>query len=111
MAWSNGRLTSHGCDGTVGMIAISYFAMTQLEAAVDRPPHLKAIFPVAVTSDLYEASVHHGLSSAGIRDTVPVHAGPDGRTQRPPLAKPAHWSCPPAADLTSDTSPVRHHER
>lgn len=33
------------CDGNVGMIGISYFAMTQLEAAVERPPHLKAIFP------------------------------------------------------------------
>jgi len=52
------------CDGNVGMIGISYFAMTQLEAAVERPPHLNAIFPVAVTSDLYEAAVHHGLSSA-----------------------------------------------
>jgi predicted acyl esterase len=56
--------TQPWCDGNVGMIGISYFAMTQLEAAVERPPHLKAIFPVAVTSDLYEAAVHHGLSSA-----------------------------------------------
>ncbi|TDO17297.1 hypothetical protein EV580_0464 [Mycobacterium sp. BK086] len=52
------------CDGNVGMIGISYFAMTQLEAAVERPPHLKAIFPVAVTADLYEAAVHHGLFSS-----------------------------------------------
>ncbi|AQT80566.1 peptidase S15 [Mycolicibacterium litorale] len=52
------------CDGNVGMIGISYFAMTQLEAAVERPPHLKAIFPVAVTADLYEAASHHGLFSA-----------------------------------------------
>ncbi|EID71811.1 MULTISPECIES: CocE/NonD family hydrolase [Rhodococcus] len=52
------------CDGNVGMIGISYFAMTQLEAAVERPPHLKAIFPVAVTADLYEAAVHHGLFNA-----------------------------------------------
>ena len=51
------------CDGNVGMIGISYFAMTQLEAAVERPPHLKAIFPVAVTADLYEGAVHHGLLS------------------------------------------------
>jgi uncharacterized protein len=51
------------CDGNVGMIGISYFAMTQLEAAVERPPHLKAIFPVAVTADLYEAGSHHGLAS------------------------------------------------
>lgn len=52
------------CDGTVGMIGISYFAMTQLEAAVERPPHLKAIFPVAATADLYEAATHHGLVSS-----------------------------------------------
>lgn len=52
------------CDGNVGMIGISYFAMTQLEAAVERPPHLRAIFPVAVTADLYEATTHHGLTSA-----------------------------------------------
>ena len=53
------------CDGNVGMIGISYFAMTQLEAAVERPPHLKAIFPLAVTADLYEAAMHHGLFSSG----------------------------------------------
>ncbi|WP_454560863.1 CocE/NonD family hydrolase [Mycobacterium haemophilum] len=52
------------CDGNVGMIGISYFAMTQLEAAVERPPHLKAIFPVAVTSDMYEGANHHGLMSS-----------------------------------------------
>ena len=52
------------CDGNVGMIGISYFAMTQLEAAVERPPHLKAIFPLAVTTDLFEASSHHGLANS-----------------------------------------------
>lgn len=26
------------CDGNVGMLGISYFAMTQLAAAVERPP-------------------------------------------------------------------------
>jgi predicted acyl esterase len=51
------------CDGNVGMLGISYFAMTQLEAAVERPPHLKAIFPFAATSDLYDAVSHHGLPS------------------------------------------------
>jgi uncharacterized protein len=51
-------------DGNVGMIGISYFAMTQLEAAVEQPPHLRAIFPVAVTTDLYEAATHHGLFSS-----------------------------------------------
>jgi putative CocE/NonD family hydrolase len=52
------------CDGNVGMVGISYFAMTQLEAAVERPPHLKAIFPLAVTADLFEAASHHGLASS-----------------------------------------------
>jgi putative CocE/NonD family hydrolase len=48
-------------DGNIGMVGISYFAMTQLEAAVEQPPHLKAIFPVATTADLYEGALHHGL--------------------------------------------------
>ncbi len=52
------------CDGNVGMIGISYFAMAQLEAAVEQPEHLRAIFPVAVSSDLYGAAIHHGLFSA-----------------------------------------------
>src|ERR1700749_3011568 len=51
-------------DGNVGMIGISYFAMTQMEAAVEQPPHLKAIFPLAVTSDLFDAASHHGLVSS-----------------------------------------------
>jgi predicted acyl esterase len=52
------------CDGNVGMLGISYFAMTQLEAAVEQPEHLRAIFPLAVTTDLYDAASHHGLFSA-----------------------------------------------
>jgi putative CocE/NonD family hydrolase len=51
-------------DGNVGMVGISYFAMTQMEAAVERPPHLKAIMPVAATFDLYDSASHHGLVSA-----------------------------------------------
>ncbi len=52
-------------DGNVGMIGISYFAWTQMEAAVERPPHLKAIMPIAGTFDLYESATHHGLMSSG----------------------------------------------
>jgi X-Pro dipeptidyl-peptidase (S15 family) len=48
-------------DGNVGMIGISYFAMTQLEAASERPPHLKAIFPLEVSTDLYQTVWHNGL--------------------------------------------------
>ncbi|WP_213958842.1 CocE/NonD family hydrolase [Variovorax sp. dw_954] len=50
-------------DGNVGMVGISYFAMTQMEAAVGRPPHLKAIMPIAGSFDLYDAAMHHGLAS------------------------------------------------
>jgi uncharacterized protein len=52
-------------NGNVGMIGISYFAGTQMEAAVERPPHLKAIMPIAGTYDLYESATHHGLMSSG----------------------------------------------
>jgi predicted acyl esterase len=52
-------------NGNVGMIGISYFAGTQMEAAVERPPHLKAIMPIAGTFDLYESGTHHGLMSSG----------------------------------------------
>jgi uncharacterized protein len=52
-------------NSNVGMIGISYFAGTQMEAAVERPPHLKAIMPIAGTFDLYESAMHHGLMSSG----------------------------------------------
>jgi predicted acyl esterase len=51
-------------DGNVGMVGISYFAGTQMEAAVERPPHLRAIMPIAGTFDLYESATHHGLVSS-----------------------------------------------
>jgi uncharacterized protein len=61
------------CDGNVGMLGISYFAMTQLAAAVSQPPHLKAIFPVAVSDDTYGAAWHNGLLSSGfISSWVPA---------------------------------------
>jgi uncharacterized protein len=53
--WSNGE---------VGMIGISYFAITQIGAAAAKPPHLKAIFPFEVSPDLYDAAYHNGLFSA-----------------------------------------------
>jgi hypothetical protein len=52
-------------NGNVGMIGINYFAGTQMEAAVERPPHLKATMPIAGTFDLYESATHHGLMSSG----------------------------------------------
>ena len=41
------------CNGSVGMVGCSYFAMVQLLAAVNRPPSLKAIFPYDGATDPY----------------------------------------------------------
>jgi uncharacterized protein len=56
-------------NGNVGMLGISYFAMTQLAAAVRKPPHLKAIFPIATSDSLYDAVWHHGLANTGFVST------------------------------------------
>ena len=81
------------CDGNVGMIGISYFAMTQLEAAVERPPHLKAIFPVAVTADLYEGASHHGLVSSSFVTPFRRMVGMTSQRSDKLLAQPAVDSC------------------
>jgi uncharacterized protein len=57
------------CDGNVGMLGISYFAMAQIAAAVVQPPSLKAIFPVGTNESVYDAAWHHGLLSSGFFST------------------------------------------
>jgi uncharacterized protein len=70
-------------DGNVGMIGISYFAMTQLEAAVEQPPHLRAIFPLEPTVDLYQSAVLHGLMSSSFVTTFLAMIGmTSGRTNK-----------------------------
>ena len=54
------------------MIGISYYAMAQLAAATERPPHLKAVFPLHLTTAMYDAVRHNGLYSAGVRDVVAI---------------------------------------
>lgn len=48
------------CDGNVGMLGMSYFAVVQLLIATQRPPHLKAIAPFEAYTDRYRHSVYHG---------------------------------------------------
>jgi predicted acyl esterase len=48
------------CSGGVGMLGSSYFAMIQLLVAAQQPPHLKAIFPVDSTTDMYRHWAYHG---------------------------------------------------
>jgi putative CocE/NonD family hydrolase len=49
------------CNGEVGTIGISAFAMAQLQAAAAKPPHLRALFAPAATADVYEAAYHGGV--------------------------------------------------
>lgn len=48
------------CDGRVGMIGVSYFAIEQINAALAAPPHLRAIFPWSATVDWYREIFWHG---------------------------------------------------
>lgn len=57
IAWIAGQ---PWCDGNVGMFGISYFAISQLLAAAQRPPVLKAIFPYDFSTDVYRHIVYHG---------------------------------------------------
>ncbi len=48
------------CNGSVGMLGTSYFAMSQQPAAALQPPHLKAICPFYASSDQYRDTWYHG---------------------------------------------------
>jgi hypothetical protein len=52
------------CDGKVCLLGVSYFAMAALHGAVERPPHLAAVFPLASTIDFYRSAWHGGMLSA-----------------------------------------------
>jgi uncharacterized protein len=49
----NWAATLPGSSGVVGMYGFSYQGMTQLYAAVNRPPALKALCPAMLAGDLY----------------------------------------------------------
>ncbi|MGJ3248421.1 MAG: CocE/NonD family hydrolase [Elainellaceae cyanobacterium] len=49
-----------GSDGTVGMYGFSYQGMTQLYAAIARPPALKTICPAMIGYDLYTDWAYEG---------------------------------------------------
>ncbi|MCC7107437.1 MAG: CocE/NonD family hydrolase [Chloroflexi bacterium] len=48
------------CNGSVGMMGCSYFAMTQNLAAEQQPPSLKAIFPYDALTDIYRDAYFNG---------------------------------------------------
>ena len=52
--------TQSWCNGKVGLLGISYYAMNQWQVAAQRPPHLAAICPWEGASDFYRDASHHG---------------------------------------------------
>ncbi len=51
-----------GSDGAVGMFGASYYGFTQWVAAVERPPHLKAMIPFITWSDSRDGGTWRGGS-------------------------------------------------
>lgn len=52
------------CDGNVGMIGVSYLAISQYRAAATRPPHLRAIVPWEGFTNAYDDLFYPG----GVRE-------------------------------------------
>jgi uncharacterized protein len=48
------------CNGNVGMIGMSAFAIAQFMVAAEKPPHLKAIFPFEGLTDWYRQNYYQG---------------------------------------------------
>jgi putative CocE/NonD family hydrolase len=48
------------CNGNVGMLGYSYYAMTALKTAINQPPHLKAIFVSHIHVDIYRGLAYEG---------------------------------------------------
>lgn len=48
------------CNGKVGLLGVSYLAISQWNAAALRPPHLAAIVPWEGVSDVYREFFFHG---------------------------------------------------
>jgi putative CocE/NonD family hydrolase len=48
------------CNGNVGMVGMSAFAMSQYLIAAEQPPHLKAIMPFEGVTDYYRHFYYHG---------------------------------------------------
>jgi predicted acyl esterase len=80
--------TQPWCTGRVGLIGVSYLAMSQWGVAALKPPHLDAIVPWESVTDLYRELAFHG----GIPETKFVHLWSEirikrGRNRRFPLAE------------------------
>jgi uncharacterized protein len=75
------------CTGRVGLMGVSYLAMSQWRVAALKPPHLRAMVPWEGVTDLYREFAFHG----GIPETkfIPIWSMRIklGRNRRFPLAE------------------------
>ncbi|MFI5291240.1 MAG: CocE/NonD family hydrolase [Candidatus Limnocylindrales bacterium] len=58
------------CDGTLGMFGISWGGFAALQAAMRRPPGLKAIVPVGATHDRHALDVHYIGGTLHVNESV-----------------------------------------
>ncbi len=67
LAWLRDR---PWCDGSLGMFGISWGGFAALQAAMRRPPGLKAIIPVGATHDRYALDVHYIGGTLHVNESV-----------------------------------------
>lgn len=79
-------------SGEVGMFGGSYMGATQWQAAITRPPHLRAICPIQASSDYFEGRSYRGgafelgallgISLNALAQGSIARVDPDGRRRR-----------------------------
>jgi len=83
------------CDGNVGMVGLSAYALSQWHAAMLQPPHLKAIFPFdampawGLIHDRYPGGLTHVMLY--LLDGQSVHHGGHGQPGKLTPAQEALW--------------------
>jgi uncharacterized protein len=76
------------CTGRIGLMGVSYLAMSQWHAAALKPPHLRAIVPWEGVTDLYrELAFHGGIPETNFVPTWFRNRIKRGRNRRFPLAE------------------------
>lgn len=102
------------CDGGVGMYGSSYMAATQLQAALEQPPSLRAICPVQGSSDYYEGrSYRGGVFEVGSLVSIALYAmgaGTLARLDLPREERRALWNeaCELLSDLPATIRRLQH---
>jgi putative CocE/NonD family hydrolase len=77
------------CSGNVGMWGVSYGGFTAIQVAMQRPPALKAIFPVYATDDRYTDDVHYIGGCKTVSEMAQYAVSQVAMNALPP--RPAYW--------------------